>query len=58
MKLQKRFNRRVGNKEYSKWIVILSDSLVAELDWKEGMQLEANTNPKSNSLVLKPMKDN
>jgi hypothetical protein len=58
VKLQKRFNRRVGNKEYSKWIVILPDALVAELDWKEGMQLEPNTNPKSKSLVLKPMKDN
>jgi hypothetical protein len=58
LKLQKRFNRKVGNKEYSKWIVILPDALVTELDWKEGMQLEANTNSKSKSLILKPMKDN
>ena len=53
MKLQKRFNRRVGDKEYSKWIVILPDALVAELDWKEGMYLEPNINPKNNSLILK-----
>jgi hypothetical protein len=57
LKLQKRFNRRVGDKEYSKWIVILPDTLVAELDWKEGIQLEPNINPKNKSLILKPIKD-
>jgi hypothetical protein len=58
LKLQKRFNRRVGDKEYSKWIVILPDTLVAELDWKEGIQLEPNINLKNKSLILKPIKDN
>ena len=58
MKLQKRFNRRVGDKEYSKWIVIFPDALVAELDWKEGIQLEPNVNTKNKSLNLKPIKDN
>jgi hypothetical protein len=58
LKLQKRFNRRVGDKEYSKWIVILPDVLVAELDWKEGIQLKPNINTKNKSLNLKPIKDN
>jgi antitoxin component of MazEF toxin-antitoxin module len=58
LKLQKRFNRRVGDKEYSKWIVILPDALVAELNWKEGIKLESNINLKNRSLILKPVKDN
>jgi bifunctional DNA-binding transcriptional regulator/antitoxin component of YhaV-PrlF toxin-antitoxin module len=58
LKLQKRFSRRVGEKEYSKWIVILPDAIVAELNWKEGIQLESNINPKNKSLILKPAKDN
>jgi hypothetical protein len=58
LKLQKRFNRRVGDKEYSKWIVILPDALVAKLNWKEGVQLESNINLKNGSLILKPVKDN
>jgi bifunctional DNA-binding transcriptional regulator/antitoxin component of YhaV-PrlF toxin-antitoxin module len=56
VKLQKRFNRKVGNKEYSKWVVVLPNTLVAEVGWKEGIELEADTNPKKNSLVLKPKK--
>jgi hypothetical protein len=58
LKLQKRFNRRVVDKEYSKWIVILPDALVAELNWKEGIKLESNINLKNRSLILKPVKDN
>jgi hypothetical protein len=40
VKLQKRFNRRIGNKEYSKWVVVLPNNFVTELDWKEGMELD------------------
>jgi hypothetical protein len=58
LKLQKRFNRRVGDKEYFKWIVVLPDALVSELDWKEGIKLEPNVNTKNKSLNLKPIKDN
>jgi hypothetical protein len=54
VKLQKRFNRRIGNKEYSKWVVVLPNNFVTELDWKEGMELDGQTNPKSKSLELKP----
>jgi hypothetical protein len=58
VKLQKRFNRKVGNKEYSKWVVVLPDTFVTGLGWKEGMELGAETNPKNKSLILKPTKDN
>jgi hypothetical protein len=51
VKLQKRFNRRVGDKEYSKWVVVLPDNEVSRLGWKEGVDLEANT--KNGTLELK-----
>ena len=40
MRLQKRFNRKVADKEYSKWIVTLPPEEVEQLGWKEGMELE------------------
>ncbi|NAL77325.1 hypothetical protein DYY65_03615 [Nitrososphaera sp. AFS] len=43
VKLQKRFNRRVGDKEYSKWVVVLPDNEVNRLGWREGIELEANS---------------
>jgi hypothetical protein len=57
MKLQKRFNRKVGTKEYSKWVVVLPDTFVTKLGWKEGMELDAGINPKNKSLELKSKKD-
>jgi len=53
VKLQKRFNRKVGDKEYSKWVVVLPDTFVNELGWREGIELEADINPKNESLILK-----
>jgi hypothetical protein len=57
VKLQKRLNRKVGDKEYSKWIVVLPDTFVNELGWKEGTELEAGINPKNESLILKKGKN-
>jgi hypothetical protein len=54
VKLQKRFNRRIGDKEYSKWVVVLPNNFVTELDWKEGMELVGYMNTKNRSLELKP----
>jgi hypothetical protein len=56
VKLQRRFNRRVGDREYSKWVIVLPDIFVAKLGWKEGMELDADANPKNKSLELKPKK--
>jgi hypothetical protein len=39
MKLQKRLNRKVGDKEYSKWVVILQDNHVDNLGWNEGNRI-------------------
>jgi hypothetical protein len=52
VKLQKRFNRRVGDKEYSKWVVVLPDNEVSGLGWKEGIDLEASRT-KNGTLELK-----
>lgn len=52
MKLQKRFNRKVADKEYSKWIVTLPPEEIEQLGWKEGMELEVST--KDDKMILKP----
>ena len=52
MKLQKRFNRRVGDKEYDKWIVTIPPEDINRLGWKDGADLEVVV--KDGKLVLKP----
>ena len=54
MRLQKRFNRKVGSKEYSKWIVNLPPEEVEQLGWKEGIELEASI--KDGKIILTPKK--
>jgi len=56
MKLQKQLSRRIGNKEYSKWVITISSKNIKELGWKEGLELEAMTN--RNSLIIKPKQIN
>lgn len=55
MKLQKRFNRKVAGKEYSKWVVVLPNDKVEELGWKEGVELDLDS--KKGAIILRP-KDN
>jgi hypothetical protein len=52
MKLQKRFNRKVGNKEYYKWVVVLPNGKVQELGWEEGVELDINTT--KGAITLRP----
>ena len=52
MKLQKRFNRKVNDKEYSKWVVTLSPEDVEELGWNEGIELDSKV--KDSKLILQP----
>jgi antitoxin component of MazEF toxin-antitoxin module len=52
VKLQKRFNRKVGNKEYSKWVVVLPNDKVQELGWKEGVELDIDN--KKGAITLRP----
>jgi len=39
MQLQKRMNRIVGDKEYSKWQVVIPPETIEKLGWKEGEEL-------------------
>jgi hypothetical protein len=52
VKLQKRLNRKVGNKEYSKWVVVLPHDKVQELGWEEGTELDMDT--KKGAITLRP----
>lgn len=54
MKVQKRLNRKVGNKEYTKWEVDIPPSVIKEVGWKDGTELEVDI--KDRSVVLKPKK--
>ena len=56
MRLQKRFNRKVGNKEYSKWVVVLPNDKVQELGWKEGVELDIDA--KKGAITLRPKDSN
>lgn len=55
MKLQKRFNRKVGEKEYNKWVVVLPSEKVEQVGWNEGIELDADV--RDGKLVLKPKKE-
>ena len=50
MKLQKRSNRKIGDKEYLKWYVDIPASTIQEAGWEEGSELEVVV--KGRKLVL------
>jgi hypothetical protein len=52
MKLQKRFNRKVGNKEYDKWIVTIPPEDITRLGWKDGTDLDLKIDMKDGKLIL------
>jgi antitoxin component of MazEF toxin-antitoxin module len=44
MRLQKHFSRKVGNKQYSKWVIVIPPKHVKELEWEEGEYLQSDVN--------------
>lgn len=40
MKLQKQVSRKVGDIEYSKWVVVIPSEKIKEANWKNGQELE------------------
>lgn len=40
MKLQKQLSRKVGNKEYPKYVTIIPPQTIKDLGWKNGDELE------------------
>lgn len=51
MRLQKQLSRKVGNKEYPKWIITIPPKQVEALGWNEGELLESEVN--SRELVIR-----
>ena len=51
MKLQKQLSRKVGNKEYAKWVIAIPPKQVRALGWNEGQSLEGEV--KDQKLVIK-----
>jgi len=44
MRLQKQLSRKVGNKEYPKYVIIVPPKDIGALRWKEGEYLESQVN--------------
>jgi len=40
VKLQKQLNRRLGGREYAKWVLVLPPRTVKALGWKEGQEFK------------------
>lgn len=53
MRLQRRFNRKVGDKVYDKWVVVVPPEAVLNLGWRADLELEVST--KGRTLTLKPV---
>ena len=41
MKLQKQLSRKIENKEYPKYVVTIPPKQIKEVNWEEGIELEA-----------------
>jgi antitoxin component of MazEF toxin-antitoxin module len=54
MKLQKQVSRRVEDREYSKYVVVVPPDEVDKLGWKEGQELEHEV--KEQTLLIHPSK--
>jgi len=54
MRLQKQLSRKVGNKEYAKWVAVIPPKIVEEAKLKEGEELEVKV--KDGKLVIEKKK--
>ncbi len=50
MYLQKQLSKKVGDKEYAKYVIVIPSKLVEELGWKVGGELEAEV--KKGKLII------
>lgn len=51
MRLQKQLSRKVGDKEYPKYVIVLPPKIVNKAGWKEGQEILVVT--KKDTIVLK-----
>lgn len=54
MRLQKQLSRKVGTKEYPKWVVTIPPNEINNIGWGEGEELEVQI--KGDKLILKSKK--
>jgi hypothetical protein len=47
MRLQKQLSRKVGKKEYPKYVAVIPPKFVEELEWEDGEELDAKVEGKS-----------
>lgn len=50
MNLQKQLSKKVGDKEYVKYVIVVPPKLIEKLGWKGGEELEAKI--KKDKLVI------
>jgi len=50
MYLQKQLSKKIGDKEYSKYVIVVPPKMVEELGWKAGEELEAEI--KNKKLII------
>jgi antitoxin component of MazEF toxin-antitoxin module len=55
MRLQKHFSRKVGDKEYAKYVVVIPPEHIDELQWKEGQELEPQVQGKKLIILAKSL---
>ena len=41
MNLQKQLSKKIGDKEYAKYVIVVPPKLIEKLGWKAGQELEA-----------------
>jgi len=46
MRLQKQLSRKVGDKEYAKYVLVIKPKTIEKLGWKDGEELEAEVKGK------------
>jgi len=51
MRLQKQLSKRVGSKEYPKWVIVIPPEKVSIVGWKEGDELEVDL--RDDKLIIK-----
>lgn len=50
MYLQKQLSKKIGDKEYSKYVIVIPPKIVEKLGWKSGEELEAEV--KKGKLII------
>ena len=40
MRLQKQLSKKIGDKEYAKYVIVVPPKTIDQLKWKEGEELE------------------